>query len=251
MDKQNQIIDSLNKKIELENNQTSITKKLWYAAGFFLLIIIIAFMEIIKIHPAIVFLSFFFFLSAVVIGFLFKSREEKLQKLISGEHLLAAWTLNTSQKKDYAHFLYQNEKNKNTFILFSIAAIASVIFGIFILAIDEGKLFMFVVLIGLIAFLSIFAFGTPLYYRYKNLKNDGEILIGAKFAYINGYFHNWDFPLSGIKKVVFIEEPFYGIHLVYYYTDRTFTHSEALFIPVSKEIDLEYLIQTLKDKNKH
>lgn len=163
---------------------------------------------------------------------------------------MAAWTLNASQKKDYANFLFQNEKNKNTFILFSIATIAIVIFGIFILVIDEGKLFMFLVLVSLLVFLSLFAFGAPLYYRYKNLKNDGEILIGAKFAYINGYFHNWDYVLSGLKKAIIIENPFYEIKLVYYYTDRTFTHSEALFIPANKEVDLENLIISLKKENK-
>jgi len=108
---------------------------------------------------------------------------------------------------------------------------------------------MFLALVGLLVFLSLFAFGAPLYYRYKNLKNDGEILIGAKFAYINGYFHNWDYILSGLKKATIIEKPFYGIHLVYYYTDRTFTHSEELYIPVNKDIDLERLIIDLKKSN--
>ncbi len=243
------VFKKINKDIQIQNNQSSITKKLWYAAAFFLLIIIIAFMELVDIHPAIVFLSFFFFLSSVLIGFMFRSREKKLQKLITGENLLAEWTLTDTQKKNYANYLFEHEISKNKVILVLIAGIAAVVFGIFILVIDEGKLFMFLVFIGLVMFLSIFAFGMPYYYKMKNTKANGHILIGAKYAYINGFFHNWDFLLSGLSKVKIITEPFYGINLVYYYTDRTFTHSEELFIPANENIDLEDLISKLKELN--
>ena len=117
------------------------------------------------------------------------------------------------------------------------------------MVIDEGKLAMFLVLIGLITFLSLFAFGMPFYYKMKNAKGDGNILIGAKYAYINGYFHNWDFPLSRLSKVEKIKEPFYGIQLVYYYTERTLEHSEELIIPVNKDLDIKALITELKASN--
>lgn len=243
------VIHKINKKITIENNQTSITKKLWYATGFFLLIIFIALTEIIEIHPAIFFLSFFFFISSVIIGFMFRSREKKLQALITGENLVAEWTLTKEQKKSYINYLFKHESSKNLIILFSIASIAVVVFGLFIIFIDEGKLAMFFVLIGLIVFLSLVAFGMPYYYKIKNTKGDGNILIGAKYAYINGYFHNWDFPLSGLKKIKIIKDPFYGINLVYYYTDRTLSHSEELFIPAPEDVDLKKLIVTLKELN--
>ncbi|MCF6169146.1 zinc ribbon domain-containing protein [Lutibacter sp.] len=243
------VIHKINKKITIENNQTSITKKLWYAAGFFLLIIFIALTEIIEIQPAIFFLSFFFFLSSVKIGFMFRRREKKLQTLITGENLVAEWTLTKEQKKSYVNYLFKHESGKNLIILFSIGSIAIVVFGVFILFIDEGKLAMFFVLLALIAFLSLFAFGMPFYYKIKNSRGDSNILIGAKYAYINGYFHNWDFPLSGLKKIKIMKNPFYGINLVYYYTDRTLSHSEELFIPAPKDIDLKKLIGTLKELN--
>ena len=83
----------------------------------------------------------------------------------------------------------------------------------------------------------------------KNSKADGHILIGAKYAYINGFFHNWDFLLSGLSSVKIITEPFYGINLAYYYTDRTFTHSEELLIPANTETNLEDLVGVLKEMN--
>lgn len=247
-----EIIDQLNKKIELENNQTGTVKKAWYFAVFFLLVIIIAFMDLdsLPVHPAFVMLSIFFLIMSVIIGFMFRSREKKLQKLISGESLIAQWSLTKKQKKKYATYLFKHESGKNQVILFSISFIAIIVFGIFILVIDEGKLAMFLVLLGLIAFLAAFAFGMPLYYRFKNLRGDGKILLGGKYAYINGYFHNWDFPLSGLSKVKPIKDPFYGINLIYYYTDRTLRNSEELFIPANEDIDLKALAEELKKANK-
>ena len=244
------LINKINKKIDLKNNQTSIVRNSWYVAGFFALVIILAFSEIIEIHPAIVMISIFFFVVSLIIGFMFRSRERKLQKLISGESLIAQWTLTTEQKKQYVKHLFNQEVGKNQIVLFSISFIAIIVFGLFILFIDEGKLAMLGVLVGLIVFLAIFAYGMPYYYRYKNNKGDGQILIGAKYAYINGYFHNWDFPLSGITKVKIIKEPFYGLKLVYYYTDRTLSHSEELVIPANQDIDLKELIRNLKSSNK-
>jgi len=241
----------INSKILGKNNRVNTSKIVKYITLFFLLIVILAFidLDILPIHPALAFISFFIVLSSIVIGYMFKSREEKMQTLITGENLLAEWTLTNEQKEMYATYLFENEKNKNRFILYSISAIAIVVFGIFILVIDEGKLFMFLILIGLILFLASFAYGMPYYYKRSNLKGDGKILIGAKYAYINGYFHNWDFPFSGLKKIKKINTPFNGVNFVYYYTDRTLSHSEELFIPVSEDIDLTELITTLKELN--
>jgi len=245
------IIKKINKKITIENNQTPIVKKAWFAAGFFLLLIFSTFQEWSPIAgnwPLMAF-SFFFLIVAVVVAIMFRSRKEKLKKLITGENIIAQWTLTSEQQNQYVNTLFKNEIGKNQVILFSISFIAIIVFGVFILFIEEGKLFMLFVLIGLIAFLALFAFGMPYYYRYKNSRGDGQILIGSKYAYVNGYFHNWDFPFSGIKKVKIIKEPFYGLSLVYYYTDRTFQHSEELNIPADEIVDLREIIEKLKKAN--
>ncbi|MGJ8743269.1 zinc-ribbon domain-containing protein [Polaribacter sp.] len=241
-------IDKINHKITLENNQSSVVKKARYSATFFILIILLAFLDvaILPIHPAVVMISIFFLMASLITGYMFKSRENKLQNLIHGEQLLAEWTLSAHQKKEYAHYLYKQKVGKNMFILFSIVAIAMVVFGVFILVIDEGKFAMFMVFLGLIVFLSFFAFAMPFYYKIKNSKGDGQVLIGVKYAYVNGYFHNWDFPLSGLSKVKIINDPFYGINFTFYYTDVTLKHSEELIIPANKDIDLDGLITKLK-----
>jgi hypothetical protein len=181
---------------------------------------------------------------------MFRGRSKKLQSLITGDNLLAEWTLSPEMKERYIHYFFHEERGKNFAILTVISVMAVIIFGLFILFIDEGKLFMLGVLAALILFLSLFAFGMPYYYRYTNRKGDGKVLIGAKYAYVNGYFHNWDFPLSGLSRVKVMKKPFYGINLVYYYTDRTLRHSEALFIPANEDMDLESLVESMKELNK-
>lgn len=244
-------LEIINKQIELQNSESGIVKKAWFAAGFFALMIVIAFSDVdaLPIHPAAAMISLFFLILSVIVAVMFRSREKKLHSLITGENLLAYWTLNEAQKEAYTNFLFEHEKGKNAAILGAISVISILIFGVFILVIDEGKLAMFLVLVGLLFFLTLFAFGMPRYYKYQNSKNDGRVLIGAKFAYINGYFHNWDFVLSGLSKIKIIDTPFYGINLVYYYTDRTFRHSEELFIPANENQNLPALVSQLMQHN--
>ncbi|MEX1381814.1 zinc-ribbon domain-containing protein [Lutibacter sp.] len=240
-------VSLINKKIELENSQTSIVKKFWYATAFFAFIIVLAFMDldVLPIHPAIAFISFFLLVSSIVIAFMFRSREKKLQSLITGENLIASWKLNSEEKSQYVNFLFQNEKSRNMSIFIVTTILIIIIFGAFIIFIDEGKVAMFFIMLGLIAFIALFAFGMPHYYKQQNSKNDGKILIGKNYAYINGYFHNWDFILSGIKKAKIIDKPFYGLYIKYYYTDRTLTNTEELNIPASQNVNLQKVVDVL------
>ncbi len=245
-------LETINQRIALENNQQPIVNRSLIAAGIFAILMILPFMEWSPVAGfwALAFISFFLFLCALVIAWMFRGRSEKLQSLISGESLLAEWTLTPVMKENYINYYFSQEKVKNFAILTVISVIAAIVFGLFILFIDEGKLFMLGMLVALILFLALFAFGMPYYYRYTNQKGDGKILIGAKYAYINGYFHNWDFILSGLSRIKVIKKPFYGINLVYYYTDRTLQHSEELFIPANEGMELESLVQSMKELNK-
>lgn len=241
-------LDSINQTISLKNNQSGTVNKSLVIAVLFFIISIFPFYDN---NPftgiwGISFVGLFAFLSAIIVAVIFKSRAKKLQSLITGENVLTSWKLNENDKLTYVNELYKNEKAKNKGIFWVTSILIVVIFGVFILVINEGKVAMFLAMISLIAVIGLFAFGMPKYYKNKNLNGDGNVLIGKKFAYINGFFHNWDFPLSGIKKSRVINEPFYGLHIQYYYTDRTFTNTEELNIPAPQELDLKHIINELK-----
>jgi hypothetical protein len=110
---------------------------------------------------------------------------------------------------------------------------------------DEGKLLMLLFFIGIVVLTGLFAFFMPYYYRYKNLRGDGYVLIGKKYAYVNGFFHNWDFPLSGLDKVKIMNKPFRGLYLRYYYYTRTLRNEEVIEIPVNENIDIEKIVEKL------
>jgi len=244
-------IASINQNITLENNQDSITKRFLYAALFFGVVTFLPFVGIEMFEQvfALTLIGIWLGISSLIIAWMFNKRSQKLQSLITGESLLASWQLESRQKEAYVKYLFEYEQGKNKAIFTIMVIMFVLIFGIFIAVIDEAQLAMFLSMIGFISFLSLFAFGMPYYYRRTNRNGDGKILIGAKYAYINGYFHNWDFPLSGLSKIKTIKEPFYGIYLVYYYTDRTLRNTREIMIPANADIELEEVIAKMQEAN--
>ncbi len=236
----------------VKNSQTLIVKRALYYALFFVFTMVVPPMvfEATGWVFALSFVSIAALLSALIVAWMYHLRAKKLESLIDESKLVARWRLDSEQKAQYAHYMFETQKAKNK-ILFSIMVVMFVlIFGIFIAMIEaEARMSMFLAMIGFIAFLSLFAFGMPYYYRQSNLKADGEILIGTKFAYIDGQFHNWDFPLSGLKDARVIQTPFYALHLRYYYIDRTLRNSFELNIPANKDSDLQTIIDKLLQAN--
>ena len=238
----------INQNLKVKNSQSRIVKgALWVTLAAVAVVVATALegSPLYKMH-VLSFIACFIALSGLVTAWIFRLRAKKLATLISGENVVAAWQLSREEKSAYAGYLFSFERSKNLGILGIITFLIVVIFGLFILFIDEAKGAMALVALGLILLLSLFALGMPVYYRQRNLAGDGIILIGRKFAYVNGFFHNWDFPLSGIQKVKPIEKPFHGLYLQYYYYDRTLKNTEELHIPAPPAIDLRELARLLK-----
>ncbi|MDD4777237.1 MAG: hypothetical protein PHV53_03000 [Fermentimonas sp.] len=243
-------LEKINGKIKVKNNQQKGVAVSLIVALAGVILTILTFTEGNPLYRsyAVTLLSIFLVLAGLIIALVLRSRAKKMNTLISGEKVIASWQLSQQEKSEYAGYLYQNEKEKNKAILMITAALIVIIFGIVIIIMGEGRGAMFLMMVALIAIIAAFAFAMPAYYRNKNLKGDGVILIGQKFAYVNGFFHNWDFPLSGIQKVKIIDKPFHGLYINYYYFDRTLKNSEELNIPASPDIDLEHVVSLLKVK---
>ncbi len=237
----------INDNLKVSNSQSKVMRR---SLRLTLAAVVLVLLTIIEDSPlngmfALTFIGVFIALSGVVVALIFRLRAKKMATLISGENVVAAWQLSPAEKTAFTRYLFSYEKSKNLGILGITSLLIVVIFGLFILFIDEGKGAMFLVMAGLIALLALFALGMPCYYRQRNNRGDGAILIGRKFAYINGFFHNWDFPLSGIQMVKSIEKPFHGLYLKYYYYDRTLKNTEELYIPAPPGTDLRKLAALL------
>lgn len=241
-------ISQVNEKIKINNNQSSIAQKAWIIAGIVGILLLTSIFEFVILHPALIFISFFILIMAIIIALMFRGRSKKLESLISGDKLIASWTMSAFEKDLYINHAFKEKKAKNNALLLITAVLMILIFGLFIIFMKDGEERLFMALIGLIvlAIIAIFALGTPYYYRMKNNQKDGQVLIGSKFAYINGLFHNWDYPLSGLDEIKAISKPFKGIRLSYYYTDRTLKHTETIEIPTHEGIDIKALINSVK-----
>ncbi len=237
---------------QLKNSQTSIANIFWVLTVFFAVLSVFPFIEgnMVSGFWAMAFISFFLTLCSCSIALIFLSRSKKMAKLLAGDRLLAQWELDDQTLHQYvaAQAMSNTEKNK------AIMGLITVLFGLitipFLFLLEGDEMAGFLLIMGttlLMVFIASRFF--PWYYHRQNLKGDRQILIGEKYAYLNGYFHNWDFPLSGLSKITIIKKPFYGLHLTYYYTDRTFKHTHDLKIPAPAGMDLQPLIGLIRKGN--
>jgi len=196
------------------------------------------------------FLGIFAGAASLVTIIILNKRAKKMDRLITGEKLIAGWIMTEDERKAFSDNLKVTSRGKNKAVMLVVTIFFVVITlpFLFFLERDESVGFM-LIMGGIWLIVLIFSWFMPYYYHYRNLKGDGKILIGSQYAYINGYFHNWDFPLSGIRSLKNIKEPLRGIMLKYYYTDRTWTNEHALYIPVPDSINIEELIGSIRKEN--
>ncbi|WP_372775378.1 hypothetical protein [Mangrovibacterium sp.] len=199
---------------------------------------------------ALAFLCFFLTFSFLVVAIIFRSRAKKMDKLQTGKKLLIHLELDDEMLKQYAVTMKRESKDKNKAIMWIIAISFLVITVPFLFFLDTDERGGFLLIIAsIVAFIFAASRFFPLYYYRKNMKGDKQILIGEKYAYFNGYFHNWDYPMSGLTKIKAIKTPFHGIHLAYYYTDRTWKHVHEIKFPVPNYFDPKPLVNQLKMAN--
>lgn len=173
-----------------------------------------------------------------------------MDRLLTGEKLLAGWIMTDDERQVYSENLKNTSRSKNKVIMIVVTIFFVVITIPFLFFLDRDEAGGFLLIMGSIYLIVLlFSRFMPYYYHYSNLRGDGQILIGSQYAYINGYFHNWDFPLSGIRSLKHIKEPFRGIMLKYFYTDRTWTNEHSLYIPVPDSINIEELIGSIRKEN--
>ena len=221
-----------------------------------LLGVIMVIVPYLKGHPlsgawALAFIAVFVTITSFVVGLIFSRRAKKMDSLQSGEKLLVHLEMTGEMRKQYAITLRDESRAKNKAVMWVVGVLFVVITLPFLFFLEKDETGGFVIMMASILCI-VFAASKffPGYYYRKNLKGDGQILIGEKYAYFNGYFHNWDYPLSGLSKVKAIKEPFHGIFLAYYYTDLTWRHSYEIKFPLPESFDPKPIVERLRSSNK-
>jgi len=238
---------------KIKNKQAFIARSFFVLTFFASVLPILPFIEGTLFYKAwaLVLLGAFFFIMCLIIGLIFRNRAKKMDRLLNGEKLLAHLEMDDEMLIRFANNLKSEGFEKSKAIMWVIGILFAIVTTIFMFIVEDDERGLFLAIIGAIV---LFIFATsrffPWYYYKRNLNGDKQILIGEKYAYFNGYFHNWDYPLSELTHVKAIKKPFRGIQLVYYYTDRTFQHSHEIKFPIPDNFDPKELIQQLRSANK-
>lgn len=237
----------------IKNKQRSTARTFYVLA---ILGVIMVIVPNVKGHPlsgawALAFLAAFVTIASFVVASIFSRRAKKMDSLQTGDKLLVHLQMTGEMKKQYAATLRDESRAKNKAVMWVVGALFVLITIPFLFFLEKDEMGGFVFIMGSILFI-VFAASKffPGYYYHKNMKGDSQILIGEKYAYFNGYFHNWDYPLSGLSKVKAIKKPFHGIYLAYYYTDLTWRHVHEIKFPLPENFDPKPIVERLRSSNK-
>jgi len=136
-------------------------------------------------------LSFLLVLAGIIVIIIYSGRVRTLNKIFSGDNLLAHWTYSPEEWNSYADTEYKDEKEGKKALFYVIAAFA-LFFGIVAMVIDfENGIFVMVLMLALIAVIAFTAWFTSWYNYRQNKKYLGETYITGEAVYINRQLHTW------------------------------------------------------------
>ena len=125
------------------------------------------------------FLGIFAGAASLVTIIILNKRAKKMDRLITGEKLIAGWFMSEDERKAFSDNLKVTSRGKNKAVMLVVTIFFVVITlpFLFFLERDESVGFM-LIMGGIWLIVLIFSWFMP-YYYYRNLKGDGKILIGS------------------------------------------------------------------------
>ncbi len=137
-----------------------------------------------------------FLIVAAVIFAMYWAIEKRYRNLLREEPLLR-YTLKAEAHKAHIEKNIEELKSKNKALLF-VMLFFCILFAIILPFFVEEKLTMIAICLGLGAFLTLAAWVITAY-RVRKLKRGGEeVILGRGGAFLEGSFHAWDMPGTGI-----------------------------------------------------
>src|SRR6056297_1075937 len=182
--------------------------------------------------------------------FIFRKRSRVVEYALNKGSFIARWQYSEQEWEDYLRqeYGYRKERNKGIFIFLSIITV--VIFMFFVLFVEEAKLAMFLVMLGLVAMYGLVAFIIPFLIYHFHKQHTAEVMIMEKSILIDKQFHTWDFPLSKFSSADVDTVPYPHISVVYEFIDRTGPRSYTVNIPVPEGENAHGVVEQLKKANK-
>ncbi len=241
------------KTLNIENSQKKVVK-IWFfigLIGIFGLIYGFSNFEINSFDGGIIMISIFLIIMSIVCIFIFHKRAKALDKALIDRKFIAHFEYTAEEWSDFLEYEYRFRLDEKSAIFKLLSIITIPIFLLFILFIDEGKLAMFFVLIGLILMYAFMAFILPRIIFYFKKRTKADVIIMEKGVLLNKQFHSWDFVLSKFSSAKHIKKPYEHLQIKYEFWDRTGPRKYFVNIPIpiKCKYDISDIILKLKEAN--
>ena len=140
---------------------------------------------------AISFVCIFLAIIGIIVIVIYSGRARLLNRILSGENILAHWTYSPEEWTKYTEKEYKEEKQSKKGLAIVISGIALLMGIIFFLADNENGIWVLVVMLALIVVIAFTAWFTSWYNYRQNKKYLGETYITEDAVYINRQLHTW------------------------------------------------------------
>jgi hypothetical protein len=203
---------------------------------------------------AAILMSGLFLLGAFVGMWLFGRQAAMVRRMIGGAHL-AHFTYSPEEWTRFVHWNFGEEASEKKSIWWLIFVI-SVVIGLGLMAVmrDEASVWVFGMLMALMALLRVLAVGLPRLAYRRHLGRNGEVYIGEDGIYLDGSVHSWNSLGTRLDAVEFQASPLPHLRFVYSYlmvAGRSlyfFRNYVTVRVPVpsGREADGKAVVQRLK-----
>lgn len=153
------------------------------------------------------FIGFFLIVCGLIVFWVFALRYRAVERIFSGDGLLAQWSYDPEEGRRFALEAYQErwEHNKR---LYAIVAVLMVVIGFFVLVLPmlQGEDLLWQVVLGyflLIPFIGVVAWLAPRLEYRQALRDASDVFIARKGVFVRGALHSWGEAGSSLEAVVF------------------------------------------------
>lgn len=166
-----------------------------------------------------VFMIGIFVLIAGLVGLAVFGRQMRiLQRILSGEDLLAHWGYDPEEWKRFVEWEFTEERQEKRGLWLLISAITMLVgLGFWLIMRDEAAAWVLLFLLGLIGLLWVVAVLVPKFTYRRNIKGPGEVCIGTSGIYMNGSVHTWHLLGSRFESAEYRDKPFPLLAVIYSY----------------------------------
>jgi len=185
---------------------------------------------------ALQFVSFFGLIVAVIVVIVYSQRARRLERILSGERLLAHWQYGGEEWRRYAEAEYRTQRGEMLGLLVVVDGMMVVIGLFFALVGGEAGRAVF---LGLLGFAILLALGVWLlpYLRYRrDASGTGEAYISPLGIYLNGSLHIWDALTARLESVEVVSSGAPGmtsiLAVAYSFLTRAGRQTTTVRIPV-------------------